>query len=284
MLAELRHALRLLRRAPAFTAAAVLTLAIGIGANVAVFTFVDAVLFRPLPFVEPDRLVSISESHHETGQDRAGVLPGSFADWRERSRSFESLAMHARTTFLVTNRNDPARVLGASVSPSFFEVLGITPVLGRTFPTTDEAMTGHEREIVISHGLWQRWFGGRARCARPGTAGQRRGPAHDRRRDAGRLRDAARGRDLAPAGLGRRLGARRSIATGGRAPPSRACRSMRLPPSCGKSRASSRRSIPRRTQAGLRLPIRWTALSSGPRARRSPRCSRPWAWCSSSRA
>ncbi len=167
MLAELRHALRLLRRAPAFTAAAVLTLAIGIGANVAVFTFVDAVLFRPLPFVEPDRLVSISESHHETGQDRAGVLPGSFADWRVRSRSFESLAMHARTTFLVTNRNDPARVLGASVSPSFFEVLGITPVLGRTFPTTDEAMTGHEREIVISHGLWQRWFGGE-----PGVLGQ----------------------------------------------------------------------------------------------------------------
>src|SRR5687767_14563993 len=160
MLADLRQALRLLRRAPGFTAAAILTLAVGIGANVAVFTFVDAVLFRPLPFVEPDRLVSISETHHETGQDRAGVLPGSFADWRERSRSFEALAMYARATFLVTNRDDPARVQGASVSPGFFDVLGVSPVLGRTFPAADAAMTGHEREIVISHGLWQRWFGG----------------------------------------------------------------------------------------------------------------------------
>ena len=167
MLVELRQALRLFGRAPAFTAAAVLTLAIGIGANVAVFTFVDAVLFRPLPFHEPDRLVSISESHPETGQDRAGVLPGSFGDWRDRVRSVESLAMHARVAVLVTNRSDPARVPGASVSPSFFEVLGVTPVLGRTFPATDAAMPGHDREIVISHGLWQRWFGGD-----PGVLGQ----------------------------------------------------------------------------------------------------------------
>jgi predicted permease len=162
MLAELRHALRLLWRAPAFTTAALLTLAVGIGANVAVFTFVDAVVFRPLPFAEPERLVSISESHPETGQDRAGVLPGSFADWRARSRSFEALTMYSRANFLVTNRDDPARVQGASVSPSFFRVLGVRPVLGRTFPTTESEMIGHEREIVISHGLWQRWFGGDA--------------------------------------------------------------------------------------------------------------------------
>jgi putative ABC transport system permease protein len=167
MLADLRHAVRLLLRAPAFTAGAIITLAVGIGANVAVFTFVDAVLFRPLPFVEPDRLVSISETHHETGQDRAGVLPGSFTDWRERSRSFEALAMYARATVLVTNRDDPARVHGATVSPGFFEVLGVAPVLGRSFPASDGAMAGHEREIVISHGLWQRWFGGN-----PGVLGQ----------------------------------------------------------------------------------------------------------------
>jgi predicted permease len=162
MLAEFRHALRLLLRAPAFTAAAVATLAIGIGANVAVFTFVDAVLFRPLPFADPARLVSISESHPDTGQDRAGVLPGSFADWRERTRSFEALAMYARANFLITNRDEPARVPGASVSPAFFQVLGVTPVLGRAFPATESAMAGHEREIVISYGLWQRWFAGDA--------------------------------------------------------------------------------------------------------------------------
>lgn len=93
MFAELQHAFRLLWKAPAFTVAAVFTLALGIGGNVAVFTFVDAVLFRPLPFDEPDRLVTISESHAEKGQHRVGVLPGSLLDWRERSRSFEHIAM-----------------------------------------------------------------------------------------------------------------------------------------------------------------------------------------------
>lgn len=160
MMAELRHALRLLWKTPAFTAAAVLTLALGIGANVAVFTFVDAVLFRPLPFENPDRLVAISESHPETGQQRVGVLPGSFLDWRERSRSFESLSFVGRTTYLVTNRDEPARVTGAVVSPAFFALLGVEPVIGRTFPASERELEGHEREIVISHGLWQRWFGG----------------------------------------------------------------------------------------------------------------------------
>ena len=160
MLAEFRQACRRLRRAPAFTAAAVLTLALGVGANVAVFTFVDAVLFRPLPFADPDRLVSLSESHAETGQVRVGVLPGSVADWRERSRTLDGIAMYSRATFLVTNREEPARVDGASVSPAFFRVLGVAPALGRAFPGDDAAMAGHEREIVISHGLWQRWFSG----------------------------------------------------------------------------------------------------------------------------
>jgi putative ABC transport system permease protein len=159
MVPELRHAFRLLWKAPAFTLAAVLTLALGIGGNVAVFTFVDAVLFRPLPFRDPDRLVALSESHVESGQTKVGVLPGSLLDWRERSRSFESLSLVAPATLLVTDRDEPIRLASASVSPEFFAVLGASPVLGRTsFSSTGNPETA--REIVISHGLWQRWFGG----------------------------------------------------------------------------------------------------------------------------
>lgn len=160
MFAELQHAFRLLWKAPAFTVAAVFTLALGIGGNVAVFTFVDAVLFRPLPFDEPDRLVTISESHAEKGQHRVGVLPGSLLDWRERSQSFESLALVAPAAMLVTDRDEPVRVAGASVSPEFFAVLGVAPILGGT-SFTSTGNPENAREIVISHGLWQRWFGGR---------------------------------------------------------------------------------------------------------------------------
>ena len=157
---DVRNGVRLLRRAPGFTAAAVLTLALGIGANVAVFTFVDAVILRPLPFDEPERLVMLSESHIESGQQRVGVLPGSFLDWRDRSHSFEAISLLWSGPFLITNRQEPARITGAQVSPNFFELMRVEPLLGRTFPSTEAETAGHESEIVISHRLWQRWFGG----------------------------------------------------------------------------------------------------------------------------
>ncbi len=156
---DLKYAGRILRRAPVFSAVAILTLALGIGSNVAVFTLVDAVLFRPLPFHEPDRLVMISESHVESGQQRVGVLPGSLLDWRERGRSFEGISILWAGPMLITNRDEPARIQGAHVSPNFFELIGVQPFLGRTFPSTESDAAGHEREVVIGHGLWQRWFG-----------------------------------------------------------------------------------------------------------------------------
>jgi predicted permease len=160
MLSDLRHGVRRLRQAPVFTLTAVLTLGLGIGSTVAVFTFVDAVVFRPLPFERPERLVSLSESHEATAQDRVGVLPGTLLDWRRESTSLERLAMVSSATFLVTSRDEPTRVAGATVSPAFFETLGVPPAVGRTFPSADAAFAGHEREIVIAHGMWLRWFGG----------------------------------------------------------------------------------------------------------------------------
>lgn len=157
---NIRVPLRRLRHSPAFTAAAVLILALGIGANVAVFTLVNAVLLRPLPFGDPDRLVTLSESNLETGSDRVGVLPGSFLDWRERSHGLEAISMFWTAPVLVTNRQEPARIIATTVSPNFFKLLSARPVIGRTFPTTDATLAGHEREIVISYALWQQWFGG----------------------------------------------------------------------------------------------------------------------------
>jgi predicted permease len=157
---DVRFAIRMLGRSPVFTIVAVLTLALGIGANVAVFTLVDAVVLRPLPLHQPDRLVMLSESHIQSGQQRVGLLPGSFLDWRERSRSFDAISLVRSGPFFVTNRHEPAQITGADVSPNFFRVIGVEPVLGRTFPSTELDVLGHEREIVIGHGLWQRWFGG----------------------------------------------------------------------------------------------------------------------------
>lgn len=157
---HLRTSLRTLRRAPVFTVAVVSVLALTIGANVAVFAVVHATLLRPLPFGDPDRLVTLSESHPESGQERAGVLPGSFLDWRQRSGAFENIALFWTSPVVVTNREEPIRGIAASVSPNFFDLLEVEPIMGRTFPASDDAIVGHEREIVLSHGAWQRWFGG----------------------------------------------------------------------------------------------------------------------------
>src|SRR5688572_29570609 len=109
---DLRHATRGLTRSPGFTIVAVLTLALGIGANVAIFTLVNAVLLRPLPFDDSDRLVMLSESHLQTGQQRVGVLPGSFFDWRDRSRSFDAMSLFSTHPTLITNRQEPTRIAG----------------------------------------------------------------------------------------------------------------------------------------------------------------------------
>jgi predicted permease len=161
MLHDLRLALRTLRRSPLFAASATLALALGIGANTAVFSVVHAVLLAPLPYPEPDRLLALSELNRIEGRDDGRVSRGTFVDWAARARTIESLAAYSsggESLWTIGERLEVVRV--AAVSPSLVRVLGFAPVAGRWF---DESSTPPAvPPVVISFGLWQRAFGGAA--------------------------------------------------------------------------------------------------------------------------
>jgi putative ABC transport system permease protein len=147
------YALRLMRAKPGFTAAIVLTLALGIGATTAIFSVVNAVLLRPLPYADADRMVIVFERLNEMN-GRASV--GHFHDWAEQTRAFEGLAAFQARTFNLTD-GEPERVFGARVTPNFFRVAHMRPALGRYFLPSE---TDASRVTVLSHGLWQTRFGG----------------------------------------------------------------------------------------------------------------------------
>ncbi|OJT17558.1 permease [Archangium sp. Cb G35] len=150
-------ALRRLRKSPGFTLIAVLTLALGMGANSAIFSVVDTVLLRPLPMPEAERLVHVySVSRGKNGD--TSVLD--FRDMREKSRSFKELAASDSTDLSLTGAGgEPERLQGTTVSAEFFQVLGTSPLVGRTFLPGEDA-PGHSRVVVLGHALWQRRFGG----------------------------------------------------------------------------------------------------------------------------
>jgi putative ABC transport system permease protein len=153
---DVRYGVRMLRRAPGFTLAAALTLTIGIGATTAMFSIVDAVLLRPLPYAAPDRLVVVGERSTDGKADRGGYA--TFVDWRARSRSFDELAvMRTFQPTLVVN-GEAERLSGVRVSANYFDMLGVRPALGRTF-THDEDTPGNWHVLLLSDGLWRRRFG-----------------------------------------------------------------------------------------------------------------------------
>ena len=156
---DIRFALRQLLKNPGFTAVAVLTLALGIGANTAIFSVVNAVLLRPLPYKNPDRLVWIWENNLPKSIPINPVSPGNLNDWRNESHVFESLSAWDGESFNLTDHGEPERVLGAKVFADFFAVLGVQPALGRSF-LPDEDRVGANPVALLSHGLWQRRFGG----------------------------------------------------------------------------------------------------------------------------
>jgi putative ABC transport system permease protein len=153
---DVRLALRGLMRSPGFTAAAVMTLALGIGANTAVFSLVDGVLLRPLPFEESGELLEVG---HEDGQgDRLGVSQGLYLVYHEHARTLEGIALHQGTAANLVTDREPERVAGEAVTPGFFDVLGGEPALGRTF-SEEEGRPGGEPVVILGHGLWRTAFG-----------------------------------------------------------------------------------------------------------------------------
>ena len=159
LVADLRYAFRQLRRSPTFTLAAVTCLALGIGANTAIFTVINAVLVRPLPYPEPDRVVMLFEAHKGSAASRNVVSPADFLDWRAQSRAFERTAAIYDYGVNLTGHGEPAEVTAELASADLFPLLGLTPVIGRTF-SAEEDGPGGAQAVVLSHGLWQRRFGG----------------------------------------------------------------------------------------------------------------------------
>ena len=153
---DLRHAVRVLRKTPAFTLVVIFTLAIGIGANTAMFSVVNAVLLEDLPFRDAARVVDINEY---VAEQPTAIAPANFLDWRRQARSFESMALYRPRVFnITTGTGEPERVSGVQASSTFFDVLGASPILGHQF-TRDDAEPGRAT-VVLSFGLWQRRFGG----------------------------------------------------------------------------------------------------------------------------
>ena len=146
-----------LRKSPAFAIAAIVILAVGIGLCTTVFTVVDVVIRRPLPYPDPDRLVMIWDVPRTEPGQRSVVAPGDAADWRDQTRSFDGIAVFNLASLALDVGEGPQRVPGAAISSNYFDVLQVQPRLGRGFLPTEERV-GASRAIVISHGLWQRHF------------------------------------------------------------------------------------------------------------------------------
>ena len=157
---DLRIAARSLARRPMFTAIAVLTLALGIGATTTVFTLVDGVLIRPLPYADSGELLSLQHEGRD-GQDQLPMSTGLYVLYRDQARTLESVGLYTRTAVNLVADAQPERILGQAVTPSFFEVLGVGAVRGRTF-LEEEGTPDQDPVILLSHGLWQTRFGGDA--------------------------------------------------------------------------------------------------------------------------
>jgi putative ABC transport system permease protein len=176
LLKDVAYALRLLRRRPAFAAACILTVALGVGASSALFAVVDAALLRPLPLAAPSALVRIYDTNIAKGIERSGVATGNVGDWRRRASLLPAIAAHYTMGRTLTLGQESEVALTAQVSEDFFSVLGVTPLHGRAFTpaevaagrfNTAAAPVGSDAVVVLSHGLWQRRFGGD-----PGAVGQ----------------------------------------------------------------------------------------------------------------
>jgi putative ABC transport system permease protein len=158
LLQDIRYALRMLQKSPGFTAVALLTLAIGIGANTAIFSFVDGVLLKPLPYANADRIMRVLEKPPGDPDARNGISTLNFLDWQRQNSVFQYMAARTGGSVTLTGRTNPVQLRGARMSAHGFDILGVKAVLGRTF-AADEDQPGKNRVVVLSHSLWVSQFG-----------------------------------------------------------------------------------------------------------------------------
>ena len=157
MRSDLRYAIRQLVKSPWFTLVAIVGLGLGIGANVALFSVVNSVFLRPLPYREPGRLVRLSSTNEEQNLRRVGFSFPRYLEVQQRQQVFSDLALSVPNAFTLTGRGDPEQLVGLHASASLLAALGVEPVLGRNF-SADEDRTGGERVVLIAHRFWQQHF------------------------------------------------------------------------------------------------------------------------------
>ena len=181
---DLRYAFRQLLASPGFTAVAILTLALGIGACTAIFSVVNGVLLRPLDYPQPDRIVVMRETNLPQFPEFS-VSPPNFLDWQKQTKSCQCVAAYSGDQINLTGRGEPQRLVGVKATADYFKVYGIQPALGRTFLPEEDAV-GKNHVVVLSNPFWQRVFGGDAQSDRQAGAVERR-DLHRRRRGAARV-------------------------------------------------------------------------------------------------
>jgi putative ABC transport system permease protein len=159
LLQDLRYGARTLLKRPGFTIVAIITLALGIGANTAIFSVINAVLLRPLPYPEPHRIIQLWETARSRDLKQGSVSPHCFTDWKNQNQSFEQMAAYRYANFTLTGGDQPESLTGIATSASLFSVLGVQPAIGRDFFAEEDA-PGRNRVVILSQGLWQRRFGG----------------------------------------------------------------------------------------------------------------------------
>lgn len=160
LLRDTTYSLRVLLKNYAFTIVVVLTLALGIGANTAIFSFANGILLRPLPYPQSDRLAVLDEFSYKQNRESMAVSYPNFLDWREQNKSFEDIGIYFSTQrFAMSGAGEPTEVRGSYISHGLFEILGVSPQLGRTF-TANEDTPDEEWVVILGHSLWQRSFGG----------------------------------------------------------------------------------------------------------------------------
>lgn len=165
ILFDMRHSLRLLRRAPGFAVTVIVILGLGIGATSALFSALDRTVIRPLPYANPDRLVSLWEDFSTFGVPKQRVSPATFMDWKKRAQSFDEIAAYGGRVFDLSGGGRPEEIFGLGVTANLLPMLGVPPLLGRTFTPYEDAPG--IKTVVLSYGLWKRRFGGD-----PGVVGQ----------------------------------------------------------------------------------------------------------------